>query len=92
VLPLDPRKTERLNAELQGPAIERSDLAITRVVSSQTLPDGPAKVRGDFKYDGGGMGKGGTTCFSTARFASWWHHPTMTYHGPNACPCECDTR
>jgi arylsulfatase len=128
VLPLDPRKTERLNAELQGrpsmtgnrksftyypgvlavPAgsapnvlnksfsvtadVDRSAAAtgavfslggsdggfgiyvrdgkpvfvgnflnqsITRVVSSQALPDGPAKIRGDFNYDGGGMGKGG---------------------------------
>jgi arylsulfatase len=34
--------------------------SITRVVSSQTLPDGAAQIRGDFEYDGGGLGKGGT--------------------------------
>jgi arylsulfatase len=34
--------------------------SITRVVSSQPLPEGAAKIRGDFEYDGGGMGKGGT--------------------------------
>jgi arylsulfatase len=33
---------------------------ITRVTSSQALGTGPAKIRGEFKYDGGGMGKGGT--------------------------------
>jgi arylsulfatase len=33
--------------------------ALTRVVSSQKLPSGPAKIRGEFKYDGGGLGKGG---------------------------------
>jgi arylsulfatase len=33
---------------------------VTRVTSDQVLPDGPAKVRGEFAYDGGGMGKGGT--------------------------------
>jgi arylsulfatase len=33
--------------------------AITRVESSQALPTGAAKVRGEFTYDGGGMGKGG---------------------------------
>jgi arylsulfatase len=33
--------------------------SITRVTSSQVLPSGPAKVRGEFAYDGGGMGKGG---------------------------------
>jgi arylsulfatase len=31
----------------------------TRVTSNAALPSGPAKVRGEFKYDGGGMGKGG---------------------------------
>ena len=34
--------------------------SITRVASGQALPNGPAKIRGDFAYDGGGMGKGGT--------------------------------
>jgi arylsulfatase len=34
--------------------------SITRVTSSSVLPAGPAKVRADFVYDGGGMGKGGT--------------------------------
>jgi arylsulfatase len=34
--------------------------SITRVVSRQALPKGPAKIRAEFKYDGGGMGKGGT--------------------------------
>jgi arylsulfatase len=34
--------------------------SITRVVSSQPLPKGAAKIRGNFEYDGGGMGKGGT--------------------------------
>jgi arylsulfatase len=38
--------------------------AITRVVSSQVLPTGAAKVRGEFVYDGGGMGKGGTLSIS----------------------------
>jgi arylsulfatase len=32
----------------------------TRVKSSDALPSGAVKVRGEFKYDGGGMGKGGT--------------------------------
>jgi arylsulfatase len=34
--------------------------SITRVASNQALGAGPAKIRGEFKYDGGGMGKGGT--------------------------------
>ena len=33
--------------------------SVTRVTSRQTLPKGKAKIRGEFKYDGGGMGKGG---------------------------------
>jgi arylsulfatase A-like enzyme len=33
--------------------------SVTRVVSRQALPKGKAKIRGEFKYDGGGMGKGG---------------------------------
>ena len=31
-----------------------------KVTSSQTLSPGPATVRVDFRYDGGGLGKGGT--------------------------------
>jgi len=31
-----------------------------RIASAETLPQGPASVRVDFKYDGGGIGKGGT--------------------------------
>jgi hypothetical protein len=34
--------------------------SITRVTSNQTLGTGPTKIRADFTYDGGGMGKGGT--------------------------------
>ena len=30
-----------------------------RVESSETLPAGPATIRAEFKYDGGGLGKGG---------------------------------
>ncbi len=33
---------------------------VTRVTSETPLPAGPATVRAEFKYDGGGMGKGGT--------------------------------
>jgi hypothetical protein len=33
---------------------------ITRATSSAALPSGPAKIRGEFTYDGGGLGKGGT--------------------------------
>jgi arylsulfatase len=32
----------------------------TRVASTTPLPEGAAKLRADFKYDGGGLGKGGT--------------------------------
>ena len=32
----------------------------TRVTSDKPLPSGPAKLQCEFKYDGGGMGKGGT--------------------------------
>ena len=32
----------------------------TRVKSEADLPTGPATIRGEFKYDGGGFGKGGT--------------------------------
>jgi arylsulfatase A-like enzyme len=32
-----------------------------RITSSETLSPGPALIRVDFKYDGGGIGKGGTT-------------------------------
>jgi arylsulfatase len=32
---------------------------ITRVSSSQPLPEGPVKLRAEFDYDGGGLGKGG---------------------------------
>lgn len=32
----------------------------TRVTSETPLPTGPVTVRGEFKYDGGGLGKGGT--------------------------------
>jgi hypothetical protein len=32
----------------------------TKVASSEKLPPGPATIRVDFKYDGGGTGKGGT--------------------------------
>jgi arylsulfatase len=34
--------------------------SITRVTSDQPLPVGPVKLRAEFKYDGGGLGKGGT--------------------------------
>jgi arylsulfatase len=34
--------------------------SITRVASDAPLPAGPATLRGEFKYDGGGLGKGGT--------------------------------
>jgi arylsulfatase len=34
--------------------------SLTRVTSSATLPAGPAKIRAEFAYDGGGLGKGGT--------------------------------
>jgi len=130
VLPLDGRKTERLNGELQGrpsltgkrtsftyyPGVvalpagsapnllnksfaitadvtlkpEKTDGAIfsiggsdggyglyvrdnkpvfagnflgrttTRVTAKDPLPAGPVKLRGEFRYDGGGLGKGGT--------------------------------
>jgi arylsulfatase len=33
---------------------------VTRVTSKEPLPDGKVKLRGEFKYDGGGLGKGGT--------------------------------
>jgi arylsulfatase len=33
--------------------------SITRVASNEPLPSGPAKVRAEFRYDGGGLGKGG---------------------------------
>jgi arylsulfatase len=33
---------------------------ITRVTSKSPLPSGAVKLRGEFRYDGGGMGKGGT--------------------------------
>lgn len=33
---------------------------ITRVTSEAALPMGTVKLRGEFKYDGGGLGKGGT--------------------------------
>lgn len=33
--------------------------SITRASSNQPLPAGPAKLRAEFKYDGGGIGKGG---------------------------------
>jgi arylsulfatase A-like enzyme len=32
----------------------------SRATSQEALPSGKATVRGEFKYDGGGMGKGGT--------------------------------
>jgi arylsulfatase len=32
---------------------------LARAASDQPLPAGPAKLRGDFVYDGGGLGKGG---------------------------------
>jgi arylsulfatase len=38
--------------------------AIARAASSQVLPTGATKVRADFAYDGGGMGKGGTLSLS----------------------------
>ncbi len=31
----------------------------TRVTAKEPLPAGPVKLRGEFKYDGGGLGKGG---------------------------------
>jgi arylsulfatase len=34
--------------------------SITRVTSDATLPNGPVKLRAEFHYDGGGLGKGGT--------------------------------
>jgi arylsulfatase len=34
--------------------------SVTRVTSKAPLPTGPVKLRGEFRYDGGGMGKGGT--------------------------------
>jgi arylsulfatase len=34
--------------------------SIVRAESETALPKGAVKVRGEFKYDGGGMGKGGT--------------------------------
>jgi arylsulfatase A-like enzyme len=34
--------------------------SITRATSDAPLPSGPVKLRGEFRYDGGGMGKGGT--------------------------------
>ena len=33
---------------------------VTRVTSQAPLPSGAVKLRGEFRYDGGGMGKGGT--------------------------------
>ncbi len=33
---------------------------VTRVASRAPLPSGAVKLRGEFRYDGGGMGKGGT--------------------------------
>ena len=33
---------------------------VTRVTSKSALPAGQAKLRGEFAYDGGGLGKGGT--------------------------------
>jgi arylsulfatase len=33
---------------------------VTRVTSKNALPKGAVKLRGEFKYDGGGLGKGGT--------------------------------
>jgi arylsulfatase len=35
-----------------------------KVASSETVSPGPARVRVDFKYDGGGVGKGGTATLS----------------------------
>ena len=32
---------------------------LTRVTSDKPLPAGPAKLRAEFAYDGGGLGKGG---------------------------------
>ncbi|MGD9645178.1 MAG: arylsulfatase [Pirellulales bacterium] len=34
--------------------------ALTRVTGPKPLPAGPVKLRGEFAYDGGGLGKGGT--------------------------------
>jgi arylsulfatase A-like enzyme len=34
--------------------------SITRVASTELLPPGKAEVRAEFRYDGGGLGKGGT--------------------------------
>ncbi len=34
--------------------------SIARAESSTPLPKGPATIRGEFIYDGGGLGKGGT--------------------------------
>jgi arylsulfatase A-like enzyme len=33
---------------------------VTRVTSKAPLPSAPVKLRGEFRYDGGGLGKGGT--------------------------------
>lgn len=33
--------------------------SIARAAGEQTLPQGPATIRAEFKYDGGGLGKGG---------------------------------
>ena len=33
---------------------------VTRVTSKAPLPGGPVKLRGEFRYEGGGLGKGGT--------------------------------
>jgi arylsulfatase len=33
---------------------------VTRVTSKAPLPEGKVKLRGEFRYDGGGLGKGGT--------------------------------
>ena len=33
--------------------------SISRATSDTPLPTGPATLRGEFKYDGGGLGKGG---------------------------------
>ena len=39
-------------------------LKITRIASPKALPEGKATIRLDFKYDGGGLGKGGTATIS----------------------------
>src|SRR6185312_9748827 len=35
-------------------------LSYSKVASTQTLPEGKVTIRYEFKYDGGGPGKGGT--------------------------------